>query len=124
MKSEIGREHLRQGQLGRKLPEEVKNKIKKQSSKRKCMNNGKRTTRVKLEDIDKFLVDGWKMGELPRGPKKIENLQYWVTDGKESKLVFKEDIQTYLDKGYERGRILNRDNKGKFISSETIENIS
>lgn len=124
MNSEKGRKHLREGQLGRKLPQEVKDKIANQSTDRISINNGKHSTKIKKEDLDKYLSNGWKIGELPRGPKKKEYLQYWVTNGIESKLVFEKDIETYLNKGWRRGRTMKRDKKGKFMSSTTIENIA
>lgn len=60
--------------------------------------------RVKSEDIDKRLSEGYVLGS-PRSPRKGKNLA-WVHNNtlKKSKLIEKTELDSYLSQGWLRGR--------------------
>ena len=52
---------------GKKLSQEHIEKLRKDSANKRWMNNGKRESFVKKENLNTLLHSGWKMGRLKKG---------------------------------------------------------
>ena len=112
--SDVTKEKLRNNQLGRK-----------------CINDGKINKYIFEIDLDKYLNDGWKLGQVPKDrtdrinkfklthqnkdkkqwKQNISNSikgRKWVTNGLIDKQIKPEEIDKYLLQGFRFGRVTAR----------------
>ena len=87
---------------------EVKAKISKAFTGFIFINNGKVNKRVYEEEAQKLVDTGeWKRGKLstgPRGPVTKLQGRVWIHKDSDTKFVDKQELQSYLDSGWVRGR--------------------
>ena len=78
-------------------------KFTKQS---KWMNNGIKDTRVLLTNVDKYVLNGWKIGRLysPNKGKIGKTINtIWINRDNKNKRIFKEQIELYKSNGWNEG---------------------
>lgn len=95
--SEETREKLRKANLGRPMKESTRKKIIESDLGRKAIHRGAERKRVKSDQLEKFLQEGWQLGQ-GLVMKKINK------DGKE-KYVREECLQKYLNEGWKLGSL-------------------
>lgn len=96
---------------------------------RKHINNGVEAKMVTVEELDKYLSSGWKLGRLPCSDearqhyseaskrRKFSTLgRIWVTNGTVNHNIFPEEFDKYYNLGYYRGRTLHPYNKSKEVN--------
>lgn len=117
---EILKEYLSLGwSIG--YPQSIKNKISSTHKFKLCKNTlGKKSIykgtlnkKVKPEELEKYLSDGWELGVSPNLKEKIRNSVnltiskkdqcIWIHNEKEYKLIQKYELSEYLAKGWVLG---------------------
>lgn len=112
------------GHAGYKMSEETKQKIRQNRTPvhlngelngcfgKKCVNNGLRNLFVYENELDDYLSQGWKLGMKPQHKRDKawnsgkQSGTVWVTNGKDSELIHKRELATYIAKGYYKGRTI------------------
>lgn len=103
------------------LDEETLNHIGKLNSKNqkgknnsqfgtKWINDGESNIKVKLENLEIYLNNGWKLGRFIKNTNNIKNANQnrcWVFKDNKSYHINKNDLQKYLNNGYIQGRTKN-----------------
>lgn len=116
------KEKNRQKHLGKTHPsycgwnhtEESIQKITKGAKDRKYVNNGIELKCVKLNELDSYLNAGWKLGtggfikidysdERNNKISKSSKNHHWINNGIEQTHVSENNIQEYLDNGWQLG---------------------
>lgn len=83
------------------------------------MNKNGKSKQVPESEVQMFILDGWVKG---RGCSPASSL-VWVHKDMTEKRVRKEDIDSYLSKGYSTGRARSCSIKGKVMVSKDDESI-
>lgn len=81
--------------------EEFRNKIIKQIKDRKFINNGKENKKVKTEELDEYISQGWVIGKLGCSPN-IGLIS--ITNGTQNKYIKEEELAEYISSGWRRGQ--------------------
>ena len=110
----------------------------------KTINNGIEQRVINKDDLKIYLDNGWILGRLPKDyskkVKKFKDTHYskdltswktnisnsikgriWINNGVNEKQIIKDELQTYINNGWKRGRLFA---KGKLKSLTTIESIT
>ena len=64
--SEQGRKHISEACKGRKIKNETKHKISIACKGRKHITNGVENKFIKIEELDRFISNGWRLGQTNR----------------------------------------------------------
>ena len=65
----------------------------------KWINNGQKNKRVKLEELEKYISDGWVVGQLPTTLNHI-----WMNKDGKNTTVDKSFLDQYLSNGWQKGQ--------------------
>ena len=105
--SDEQRERMRISQLGRKVSNETKQKMHNSSlgkNKGGCyINNGVKSIHINLDELDKYLSEGWVKGSIQIHKKTFLNT-ITITDGIHEKRITPDMLEYYEDIGWKRGR--------------------
>lgn len=81
---------------------DAKEAIGKANSGGKYINKNGEVKHVKLEDLDAYLNDGWKIGNCNNTKGSFK----WMTNGMTALQVKTKDIDKFLKEGYSFGRVI------------------
>ena len=95
--------------------------ISRQQTGRVCLTRGGENTRVKSEDVDALLAEGWERGVTHRDDL-VRIKQAWVTDGNEIRRVPESEVERLLADGWERGRVPSSERKLPTYTYQKVEN--
>jgi|APSaa5957512535_1039671.scaffolds.fasta_scaffold05224_11 hypothetical protein len=95
--------------------------ISRQQMGRVCLTRGGENTRVKSEDVDALLAEGWERGVTHRDDL-VRIKQAWVTDGNEIRRVPESEVERLLADGWERGRVPSSERKLPTYTYQKVEN--
>lgn len=92
----------------------------------KWINNGTKNKRISLDQLDSYLSQGWKIGQLPTTSGYI-----WVNKDGKNTTINKAKLSEYLANGWSKGKILSeneinnvkvhKDGKTKLIPKEQLD---
>lgn len=104
----------KKGRIYRPMSEQslqkMKEKISKENKGRIYINKDGKEKIVKKEEIDNYLLNGWKKGQCIKRNLKVSLGTKWINNGIENKYVKEEKLQEYLDSGWNIG-MLKRNKK-------------
>ena len=97
-------------QISSKSLQIMKEKISKENKGRIYINKDGKEKIVKKEEIDDYLLNGWKKGQCIKRNLKVSLGTKWINNGIENKYVKEEKLQEYLNSGWNIG-MLKRNKK-------------
>jgi len=119
--------------FGVKLSKETKNKIGNHQNQKgnknsqygtKWINNGNIVKKIKKEELEYYLNNGWKLGNLDIN-HNIGSI--YINKNGKNKKIKKEELEYYLDNGWKKGIINNycwvhNENEEKMILKNELNN--
>ena len=95
------------------------------SKGRIVLNNGAIHKYVLLNDLDKYLSEGWVIGGVSRNKNTISQIKgfIWITNGHNQIRINKKDLDKYLSEGWYVG-ICQKTTKGYIKLTNGSENVS
>ena len=88
----------------------MKNKLSKMFKGRIYINNGIIEKIIKPEDLDNYINNGWKKGQLKQRNHNVAQNKKWINNGLSQKYVSLDIIDTYLNNGWQYGMIKRKKN--------------
>lgn len=82
--------------------EEIAAEISVHQRGRIWINNGVKNRKVFEPEIPELLIEGWVLGSIQRRPNHFKGI--WVCREGETQMIQKEELQSFLDTGWLRGR--------------------
>lgn len=67
------------------------------------VNNGVKSKHIQLDELDSYLVQGWKKGQIQDHSASIGRIV--ITNGTNEKRVLPKDLDTFLEAGWVAGRV-------------------
>jgi len=93
-------------------------KLSKAHRDRVLVNDGASYKAVPKDEVEKYKSLGYKVGKSPLSLESIKKFKEsngqkhknmtWVNNGLENKMIYKQDIELFLKKGYQLGRLYNK----------------
>lgn len=125
--SEKLKKQLAERRRGMEVTEVTREKLRRNQLGRKCINDGKINKYIFPDELDNYLTQGWKLGQLPKDRServaKFKETHYnkdntewkkniskaisgrrWVTDGAIDKQVRSDEVDHYLSISFRFGR--------------------
>lgn len=118
--------------------EDSKERYRKSKENLVILTNNEKVIYVHPEDIDEYLIQGYRKGRIPTRPNQKQEHRKWMNKDNVSIMVKETEIQDYLNNGYSFGRIkfdhfnrtapahnknkicIQKDNVHKYINKEEL----